>query len=210
MKYARGENYDAEKYWNDRFIKYGNSLKGPGNEGMTEEENHNMYAEASLAFTSFCLEQDIRFKHKRILEVGCGTGYYTDLISTLGEHIEYTGIDITDAMFNELKTRHPSYRFFKADITKPLPDMGTFDAVVMIDVVEHIVTIQGFNVAMQNVKQLLAQNGVFIVAPIAPRNKGHLYYVHWWPLSVYKESFREFRIGTPYPFRKKEIVAIFS
>ena len=37
-KYGKGNDYDATRYWHNRFSKYGQSLKGAGDEGLSEED----------------------------------------------------------------------------------------------------------------------------------------------------------------------------
>ena len=44
LKYRRGTGYDARRYWSDRFGRYGMSLRGPGNEGLSNDENRRLYA----------------------------------------------------------------------------------------------------------------------------------------------------------------------
>ena len=63
LKYGRGDTYDAERYWSDRFEKYGASLLGPGHEGLSEDENEHMYNEGRRGLIcSFCDRQ----KHFRL------------------------------------------------------------------------------------------------------------------------------------------------
>lgn len=37
--YGKHKDYNAKKYWHDRFVKYDNSIVGPGSEALSEEEN---------------------------------------------------------------------------------------------------------------------------------------------------------------------------
>jgi len=32
--YGKRDDYNAKKYWHDRFLKYGDSILGPGNDAM--------------------------------------------------------------------------------------------------------------------------------------------------------------------------------
>ena len=166
LKYRGGKGYEAERYWTDRFNKFGASLRGAGYDGLSEQANTAMYAEAAERFSLFCQEQGISLANKRVLDIGCGTGFYTDRISQMAPDADFTGIDITDALFSTLKSRHPSFTFLKADITELRQNIGPFDVIVMINVLEHIVTDDRFRTAMANIKSWLAPGGVFIVGPI--------------------------------------------
>lgn len=117
IKYGKGEDYDAARYWHDRFSKYGFSLKGAGNEGLSEEENKKMYMEAAKIFMSLCQKEEVNFKNANILEIGVGTGFYTQLFYNCGA-IRYTGIDITDVLFPTLRRMFRNFNFIKKDITK--------------------------------------------------------------------------------------------
>jgi SAM-dependent methyltransferase len=68
--------------------------------------------------------------HPRLLEVGCGSGYYSEVFATLlPGGVEYTGIDFSDAMIARARARYPSMAFEVADATKlPYAD-GAFDIV---------------------------------------------------------------------------------
>src|SRR5690606_28213369 len=44
-RYQRGADYAARDYWNDRLAHFGDSLRGPGWEGMSEQANEEAYAE---------------------------------------------------------------------------------------------------------------------------------------------------------------------
>jgi len=52
-----------------------------------------------------------------LLEVGCASGYYSEVISTLvGERFEYTGSDYSEAMISVAKNRYPNEKFLKLDM----------------------------------------------------------------------------------------------
>lgn len=71
------------------------------------------------------------FKNKKILDIGCGTGYYTRLF---GKHNNVTGIDLLACV----QERYKNFQFKKADATRLSLRSNTFDAVVSFDVIEHI------------------------------------------------------------------------
>ena len=210
VKYGRGSDYDAERYWTDRFKKAGFSLRGPGHEGLSEEANRNMYMEAAEHFTQFCEEQGITCDNKRVLEIGCGNGFYTNLIAQLSPTVDFTGIDITDVLFPVLKNRHPSFKFIKADVTEPWQDLGPFDVIVMIDVLQHIVTDDRFRTTMANIKRWLTPGGTFIVGPIASVGRKELFYVRWWSVRSLRQAFQGYRFSERYRFRGRYVVAITS
>lgn len=205
-RYSRGEGYDAARYWGDRFTRHGGSLKGPGDEGVSEEENRRQYEEAGKVFVEVCRGEGVDLPTARVLEIGCGSGYYTGLLADLGVS-DYLGLDITDVLFPELGERFPQFDFVRQDITTDGVD-GTFDLIVMIDVIEHIVEDQKLSAAMEHVKEALAPDGVFVLAPVMQKARDHLFYVRFWSLAELRERFPAHLIGDPRPFRAGEILTI--
>lgn len=177
LKYSKRNDYDASTYWHDRFSKYGLSFKGAGHEGLTEEENKRLYKQARDVFIDTLQKENLDFSNLRILEIGCGNGFYTKLLYDLGIK-DYVGIDITDVLFPELKRNFPEFKFIKKDITKDRIE-DKFDLILMIDIIEHIVTEDKFTSALDNVKNCLSNNGLFFISPIRKKSKRHLFYVKW-------------------------------
>ena len=205
-RYTRGGGYDAARYWSDRFTRYRGSLKGAGDEGLSEKENRRRYEEAARVFVEFCRSEGVDLPAARVLEVGCGSGYYTELLANLGVS-SYVGFDITDVLFPELRDRFPEFDFEQGDITADKV-AGTFDLIVLIDVIEHIVEDEKLSSAMEHLKGALAPGGVLVLAPVTQRPTHHLFYVRLWSLEEVCERFPGYVVGEPEPFRAGGIVAI--
>jgi SAM-dependent methyltransferase len=206
IKYGRADGYDAARYWRDRLSKYGQSIKGPGDEGLSEGENLKMYAEAAQVFMDLCKKENIDFTGSSVLEIGCGNGFYPRLLKDVGVK-SYTGIDITDALFADLKKQFPSFNFIKQDITSETV-AGTYDLVIMIDVMQHIVTDEKLSFAMENIKRCLRKNGVFILSSICEVGKRKLFYVRSWTLDEVKKRFSGYSFGALTSFRDSTLIAI--
>jgi SAM-dependent methyltransferase len=208
LKYRSRDGYDAERYWSDRFGKYGSSLQGVGHEGMSEAENQQMYSEAAGVFERVLRSLIPDEPPPRTLEIGCGSGFYTGLLSEVGV-TEYTGVDITSALFSTLQPRFPTYRFVQADITKDAMP-GEYDLAIMIDVTEHIVSRQGLEAAFEHLKNALVPGGYLVVGPQSDRPARHLFYVHFWSVDDVEQqvtgwesvSRDDFRGGQLLVFRK--------
>lgn len=204
--YGQGDDYDAGKYWSERFSKYGQSLQGVGNEGISEKENERAYAEAAKIFLGVCRREHIDFQNARVLEIGCGSGFYTQILYDLGVK-KYLGVDITDVLFPELQNKFPQFEFSRKDITSDKIE-GDFDLIVMIDVIEHIVKCSKFTAAMNNVKSCLAPSGVFVVAPLVEVERKELFYVNFWGVDNLKPEFNGYDFGGLVPFRNGYILTV--
>jgi SAM-dependent methyltransferase len=206
IRYAKGRDYDAERYWHDRFAKYGWSLKGPGHEGWSEKKNEEVYAKAGQQILELCRDNCDRFPYVRVLDVGVGTGFYTRMCRDGGVR-NYLGIDITDLMFEKLAKEFTEFRFAKMDVSRA-QICGQFELILMIDVVQHIVDDAKLDFAMNNVKGCLAENGLFILSGIIGKSKRHLFYVRSWSLEDIRSRFAGHEVSDPIPFRDNNLVLI--
>jgi ubiquinone/menaquinone biosynthesis C-methylase UbiE len=100
----------------------------------------------------------------RVLEVGCGSGYYSEVFATLlGGRVHYTGIDFSDAMIARACTHYPSADFKVADATRlPYAD-GAFDIVFNGVSLMHIVDYQ---TAIREAARVAARYCVFHTVPV--------------------------------------------
>jgi SAM-dependent methyltransferase len=79
----------------------------------------------------------------RLLEVGCGSGYYSDVFATLlPSDFSYTGIDYSDAMIARAHAHYPSGNFRVADATELPYANGAFDIVFNGVSLMHIIDYQ--------------------------------------------------------------------
>lgn len=78
---------------------------------------------------------------EKVLDVGCGDGYYTHLISNLGMKVKQTGTDFSKYDLERAKKNlaNPKINLVFGDLMKNLPfKEGAFDKVVMSEVAEHL------------------------------------------------------------------------
>ena len=205
-RYRKGEGYDAQAYWGNRFSRYGRSLRGPGDEGLSETDNDRDYAVAGDIFRRFCTDNQIDFSNAKTLELGPGTGFYTRIMVEMGA-TTLTGIDITDVLFDELHAELPLAELRQGDVTTD-PIAGSFDVAVMIDVIEHIVTDDAFRAAMANIANAVVDDGVFVLGPVLERHGRHLYYVHFWTEDDARAALPDWTVTGEVPFRSGRLLVL--
>ena len=198
--------YNAKKYWKARHKKYGFDIRGVGNKNLTNKENELQYKEAHKTFLSICKQNNVDFSRISVLDIGCGSGYYTKIFWERN-CVNYTGIDITDVLFDELKKRYPRYKFEKLNITTEKLK-NCYDLIIMIDVTQHITTEKKFKFAMNNVKKHLNKNGMFIVTSWLNKSKKNSFYEKSRSIGNYKECFKSVKFGSPIKYRDKFIFTI--
>jgi len=206
LKYSRGGDYDARRYWRDRFARHGTSLRGPGDEGLSEQDNKKDYEAAGRLFTELCLKEGVDFPNAAVLEIGVGTGFYTGLLRRAGVK-KYLGMDITDVLFGRLREEYPQFEFVRGDITSDIIE-GKFDLIVMMDVVEHIVSESKLTSAMKNVRRCMSERGVFVLSGIQEKARKHLFYNRSWSPRDIIDRFPGCRVKGPIPFRGNNVLIV--
>jgi SAM-dependent methyltransferase len=78
----------------------------------------------------------------RLLEIGCGSGYYSEVLTTLlPGGVRYTGIDYSKAMIARAREHYPAIAFEVADATKlPYADQAfdiAFNGVSLMHIIDY-------------------------------------------------------------------------
>ncbi|MEQ8733421.1 MAG: bifunctional 2-polyprenyl-6-hydroxyphenol methylase/3-demethylubiquinol 3-O-methyltransferase UbiG [Rhodospirillaceae bacterium] len=111
------------------------------------------------------LNQDIPFKSLSLCDVGCGGGLITEPFSRLGFHV--TGLDASPENIRTAE-EHASKSGLTIDYRVGLPEdadvlNGCFDAVLALEVVEHVRDIPTF---ITGLTQHLAPNGILVLSTL--------------------------------------------
>jgi SAM-dependent methyltransferase len=95
----------------------------------------------------------------KVLDAGCGEGYGAALLAQNGATVTATDLDPT--VVEHAAVRYPGVRFEVADLTTlPYPD-ETFDAVVSLQVIEHLPSPRAF---VTECARVLVPGGVLILS----------------------------------------------
>jgi SAM-dependent methyltransferase len=131
----------------------------------------------------------------RVLEVGCGSGCYSEVFATLlPGGVRYTGVDYSDAMIARARLHYPSIAFEVGDATAlPYPD-GAFDIVFNGVSLMHIVE---YEAAIREAARVASRYCIFHTVPV---------------FAEYRTTFlRKYAYGAPVVeavFNKQELMSI--
>jgi SAM-dependent methyltransferase len=95
---------------------------------------------------------------KRVLDVGCATGYIALLLMQLDHQV--TGIELNASMAAEARARGVEVLEHDLEEPLPLPD-SSFDVVHACEIIEHLFDTEGF---LEELGRILAPGGVLILS----------------------------------------------
>lgn len=177
VRYGCKCDYDAFRYWHDRYRRHGDSLLAPGDEGKSKEQNVIEYKTALAVFFDTCALEHIDFKSTSVLEIGYGTGVYAHSLYQEGVR-DYVGIDFATA----IPFWYSDFQFINNDITE-MEIEGQFDLVMAIDVLQHIVNEEKLQRALRTMWGCVKPGGRMILGlPLRKKRRRDLFYRMFWTL----------------------------
>ena len=158
--------YDPKKYWEHR-LRSRFSITGVGNIVFDDSYNEYLYKMQLRVLKKALKKYDISLPGKNILDVGCGTGFFSEFY--LMNSAQITGIDITTTSIESLKRSMPGGNFITMDISaEPTADgrifERQFDIVNMLNVIFHIVDDVKFEKALDNLTLYLKEGGYLFIS----------------------------------------------
>lgn len=171
---ARGipapDDYLPNHYWEDRarrFAAQGSGLAAVCSYGMPEFYNRMIHYCQHLALRPWL---DIS-PGTRVLDVGCGVGRWSSLLAARGGLV--TGMDLSPTMIAQAQRRAKALgvadrcRFLVQDLAQ-LDAGETFDLIVGVTVLQHILEPEALRAAVQRMAAHLAPGGRMILLEAAP------------------------------------------
>jgi SAM-dependent methyltransferase len=111
-----------------------------------------------------------------VLDVGCGSGYGTSMLQGFGYNV--TGVDVSERNINIAKHRKDiNFICGKVEDLKE-----TFDAVVSVDMIEHVIQSEQAPLVVAMVDRL-KRGGVFLIDTPLAEVSGRVSKQHLWELS---------------------------
>jgi tRNA (cmo5U34)-methyltransferase len=109
------------------------------------EEQVALYREQQLPAVPHVAEGDavlvelLPSRLRRVLDIGCGDGRLIGLVRDAREGVDAVGVDFSPPMLAAARERFAGQAWFvEHNLAQPLPDLGTFDAVVSGFAIHHL------------------------------------------------------------------------
>lgn len=125
-----------------------------------------------LSYLKFVIDKILEYHVSSVLDVGCGDGRFLNILNEIGNFNKIKGIDLSARAVKLAQALNYGIEFDVKDIKD---ETGTYEAVVCIEVLEHIPEeeLTGF---LSGICNTLCKDGrVFITVPSVnlPLNKKH-------------------------------------
>lgn len=153
---------DTKSFWNDRLTTHWGT-EGVGYLSLGLGFNYWMYVLRRIIFRR-CVSPA---HGARACDIGAGTGFYTETLIKKGYRV--TSVDISSKAIQKLTHTFPDQNFIEADVADELP--GSYDLIVAMDVLFHIVDDEKYRQAIQNISRALVQGGTFIFSDNFPTTR---------------------------------------
>jgi SAM-dependent methyltransferase len=155
--------FKQDEYWKSRVSgKIG--LETVGHRSLGRAYNEYLYRRR-LEIVHALAAQLKRPADLRILDIGCGSGFYVDYWHNLGVK-DLVGVDISDDGIAMMRKKYPQFSFHAKDATDASAFSmleGKFDVITLFDVVYHIIDDEAVDRLFQNISQVLSDDGVLLI-----------------------------------------------
>ena len=128
---------------------------------MSLAYNRACYRLRSEVLTRALRDHDFDPKGKTVLDVGCGTGFFTAWYLDRGAGV--TGMDIAPISIETLRSRHHQARFVLADVGEH-PVEGRFSLVNAMDVLYHITEDARWEAAVTHLAEAVEKGGLLVLS----------------------------------------------
>jgi SAM-dependent methyltransferase len=96
----------------------------------------------------------------RVLDFGCGEGYFADLLSRAGADV--VGVDVAEEPLRRARSRHPGLDVLLVEPEAPMPiEDSSFDVVWTGETIEHIADTPG---CLSELRRTLRSGGVLLLS----------------------------------------------
>jgi SAM-dependent methyltransferase len=167
-------SYRPREFW-EGLLGRQFDLRGTGDPNASSAYNDACYALRREVLTRALAGAGVDPRGRRVLDVGCGTGFFTRYYLERGALV--TGLDIAQISVETLRKRHPEARFLLADVSEqPLGER--YDLVNAFDVLYHITDDARWERALAHLADAVAPGGLLLLTdtfredqPMAAHNR---------------------------------------
>jgi SAM-dependent methyltransferase len=152
-------SYRPQEYW-ERTLSEQFDLRGTGEPGLSLAYNRACYELRRDVLDRALAHAGLDPRGRRVLDVGCGTGFWTAYYT--GRGADYTGLDIAPTSVARLQQAYPAAKFVLSDVSEAELE-GQWDLVNVFDVLYHITDEARWERAVTRLARAVAPGGALLV-----------------------------------------------
>jgi len=152
-------SYEPREFWDRRLAEHFD-LRGTGETGLSLAYNRACYELRRLVLDRALAAAGVDPRGRAVLDVGCGTGFFTAYYLARGATV--TGLDIAPTSIERLRARHPEATFVLGDVSETALDR-TFGIVNAFDVLYHVTEDARWERAMDHLAAAVEPRGLLLV-----------------------------------------------
>lgn len=158
------KQFEPGSYWARRVDKSA-GLDVVGHRSLGKQYNHYIYRRRAEVLADCLHSLGLQVETLRILDIGCGCGFYTQFWKSIGAKY-YVGIDISADAVERLSEEYPDYEFVCMDATQPNISQNLtdkFDLITVFDVLYHVIDDGRAGTLLMNVSDCLGENAHAVI-----------------------------------------------
>ncbi len=154
--------YRPQEYW-DRTLSEQFDLRGTGEPGLSLAYNRACYTLRAEVLTAALAAAGFDPRARRVLDVGCGTGFWTAYYRARGA--VYTGLDIAPTSVARLAALYPDSTFVHLDVSEA-PPPARVELVNAFDVLYHVTDETRWEQALRHLAGALEPGGLLLITDV--------------------------------------------
>lgn len=178
-------------FWNRRYQKF--TLNESGINSPDTKFVQLLYACKKEAYLKSLNPAGFnRESQGKILDVGCGQGYFASLCQQLYPKMSYWGLDISKKVIQHNQRLFPKYRWLHTDFCQPKFTLSAkFDLIQSIETLHLIIDDDYLTTGLKNLQTLLKPYGYLLISDVLPKDRlTTKKYIVFHPLNFYLSRLR--------------------
>lgn len=156
------------QFWDSRYSSF--TLSESGWKGAGEVNNQYLYACKTQALSRALEHAGYTGRSRfRVLDAGCGQGFFPGFYQNHYPDVSYTGVDISPKVIGYLKKSFPAYEFFEGDLASwTHPEQRRFDVIQSLEVLHLILDDRLLEAALDGFRTQLLPQGHLLITAVLP------------------------------------------
>lgn len=186
----RQESERLKAFWNSRYVDF--SLLESGIKCLTPEYSELLYRCKKEAYCKALKIGGVdTMRPIRILDGGCGQGFFASVANEVFQAPAYTGVDISEKAIAFLQAQVAGFEWICADLSEPgLALNSVFELAQSIEVLHLILDDANHSQAIKNLAANLAPKGILLITDTLPERRYFANeYIVFRPFDYYERLF---------------------